>query len=58
MLSEKSGLGKNNKPKNKPNNIDQAENMLSLLSGKTHQVYTGVCLKWIENNIQQLFFRG
>ncbi|SVD63412.1 uncharacterized protein METZ01_LOCUS416266, partial [marine metagenome] len=40
---------------NKPNNFDQAENMLSLLSGKTHQVYTGVSLKWIENNIQHTF---
>ena len=40
---------------NKPNDSTQANNMLSMLSGKTHQVYTGVCLKWIENNIQHTF---
>ena len=40
---------------NKPNDSTQAENMLSMLSGKTHQVYTGVCIKWIENNIQHTF---
>ena len=40
---------------NKPNDSTEANNMLSMLSGKTHQVYTGVCLKWIENNIQHTF---
>ena len=40
---------------NKPEDSTQAENMLSKLSGKTHQVYTGVCLKWINNNIQHTF---
>ena len=40
---------------NKPDDSSQAENMLEMLSGKTHQVYTGVCLKWIENNIQHTF---
>ena len=29
--------------------------MLEMLSGKTHQVYTGVCLKSIKNNIQHTF---
>jgi len=40
---------------NKPDDSAHAENMLSRLSGKTHQVYTGVCLKWINNNIQHTF---
>ena len=40
---------------NKPNNSTQANNMLETLSGNTHQVYTGVCLKWMENNIQHTF---
>ena len=40
---------------NKPNNSDHAINMLEMLSGRTHQVYTGVCLKWMENNIQHSF---
>ena len=29
--------------------------MLQTLSGKTHQVYTGVCLKWAKKNIHHLF---
>ena len=33
----------------------QAQNMLETLSGKTHHVYTGVCLKWAERNIHHLF---
>jgi len=41
---------------NKPDDSCQAEKMLSLLNGKTHQVYTGVCLNWINNNIQHSFF--
>ena len=40
---------------NKPDDRAQAENMLSMLSGKTHQVYTGVCLEWLGNNIQHTF---
>ena len=40
---------------NKPNDSAQAENMLSILSGKTHQVYTGVGLRCRENNIQHTF---
>ena len=40
---------------NKPNNSSEAINMLETLSGKTHQVYTGVCLHWMKNNIQHSF---
>ena len=39
----------------KPNDKAAAEHMLKTLSGKTHQVYTGVCLKWTEKNIHHLF---
>ena len=39
----------------KPDDKAAAEHMLQTLSGKTHQVYTGVCLKWTEQNIHHLF---
>ena len=39
----------------KPDDKAQAQNMLNILSGKTHQVYSGVCLKWTEKNINHLF---
>ena len=39
----------------KPDDKTQAQNMLNNLSGKTHQVYTGVCLKWAEKNIHHIF---
>ena len=39
----------------KPYDTNQAQNMLQTLSGKTHQVYTGICLKWTEKNIHHLF---
>ena len=39
----------------KPNDKAAAEHMLQTLSGKTHQVYTGVCLKWTKKNIHHLF---
>ena len=39
----------------KPNDKVVAEHMLQTLSGETHQVYTGVCLKCTEKNIHHLF---
>ena len=39
----------------KPNDKVHAQNMLNTLSGKTHQVYSGVCLNWEEKNIHHLF---
>jgi len=39
----------------KPDDKAQAQNMLQTLSGKTHKVYSGVCLKWTEKNIHHLF---
>jgi len=39
----------------KPENKKMAQNMLKTLSGKTHHVYTGVCLKWADKNIHHLF---
>ena len=40
---------------NKPDDSSQAENMLSMLSGKTHLVHTGVYVQWIKNDIQHAF---
>jgi len=39
----------------KPEDKTMAQNMLETLSGKTHHVYTGVCLKWADKNIHHLF---
>ena len=39
----------------KPDDKAQAQEMLETLSGKTHHVYSGVCLKWAEKNIHHLF---
>ena len=39
----------------KPEDKAMAQNMLETLSGKTHHVFTGVCLKWAERNIHPLF---
>ena len=39
----------------KPDDKADAEKMLKALSAKTHQVYTGVCLKNVEKNIHHLF---
>ena len=39
----------------KPKDKTMAQNMLKTLSGKTHHVYTGVCLKWADKNIHHLF---
>ena len=41
----------------KPRNLEHAKEMISSLQGKTHQVYTGVCLCWNNEKInQQLTF--
>jgi len=39
----------------KPEDKTMAQNMLETLSGKTHHVYTGVCLKWDDENIHHIF---
>ena len=39
----------------KPDDSTHAIIMLEMLSGKTHQVYTGVCLKSMKNNIHHTF---
>ncbi len=36
---------------NKPANMDEARAMLKSLSGKTHTVYTGVCLVLLDKNV-------
>lgn len=49
----------------KPKNIDDARNMLSLLSGKKHQVFTGLCIidselekKAVDVGITDVYFRN
>jgi septum formation protein len=44
----------NNRVMNKPENVSEAKNMLETLSGNTHFVYTGVCIK--QNNKTITFF--
>tara|TARA_B100000945_G_scaffold49949_1_gene35565 strand:+ start:891 stop:1451 length:561 start_codon:yes stop_codon:yes gene_type:complete len=46
----------NNKILNKPSNISEAKKMLTLLSGKTHKVLTGVSLQNQSLNINSVFF--
>ena len=45
----------NNKILGKPDDEIQAQNMLNILSGNTHKVYSGICLQWIDKNIHHLF---
>lgn len=40
----------------KPSSIDEARQFLKELSGKTHNVITGVCLKCISKNRRELFY--
>jgi len=37
----------------KPTNEEEAREMLQLLSGKTHQVYTGITIKTVHNTITE-----
>ena len=37
----------------KPRDLEHAKEMISSLQGKTHQVYTGVCLYWNNEKINQ-----
>lgn len=37
----------------KPRDLEHAKEMISSLQGKTHQVYTGVCLYWNDEKINQ-----
>jgi len=39
----------------KPEDKTSAKHMLQTLSGETHHVYTGVCIKWADENIHHLF---
>jgi len=39
----------------KPEDKTSAKHMLQTLSGETHHVYTGVCIKWADKNIHHLF---
>ncbi|MDO4287929.1 MAG: Maf family protein [Eubacterium sp.] len=41
----------------KPSSREEAKEMLALLSGKTHQVYTGVCLYQSEEHLDVFFAR-
>ena len=43
---------------NKPINNSQAKKMLSLLSGKSHHVYTGISLMWKANSIEHTFIEN
>ena len=38
---------------NKPENFEHAQNMLQKLSGKTHQVISGICMKSHEKHVSQ-----
>ena len=37
----------------KPKNLEHAKEMITSLQGKTHQVYTGVCICWNDGKINQ-----
>ena len=40
----------------KPSNLDEAAAMLSKLSGRWHQVYTAVSLRWMEGSYVEDFY--
>lgn len=41
----------NGRELNKPSDMDEAKDMIRELSGASHEVYTGICLRWKENRI-------
>ena len=41
----------NGRELNKPNDPGEAKEMIRELSGASHEVYTGICLRWKENRI-------
>lgn len=40
---------------NKPGDLDEARAMLRRLSGRTHRVHTGVCLRWDSRSVRHEF---
>jgi len=46
----------NDKIMGKPNDKQDAINMLQILSGNTHQVITAVSIQYVQNNINHTFF--
>ncbi|OUX21106.1 MAG: septum formation protein Maf [bacterium TMED250] len=40
----------------KPRNVNESREMLCMLSGKTHKVFTGVSIQNINKNINELFY--
>jgi len=51
ILAADTTVAFNGKIFNKPQNLDEARSMLTELSGKTHQVFTGICLIQKSRNI-------
>lgn len=61
LLTADTVVAIDNKILGKPKDEDEARNMLRLLSGKTHQVYTGITIKsvsktWTETDVADVEF--
>lgn len=50
LLGADTVVSYNNEILQKPSDYDDAYNMIALLQDRTHQVYTGVTMIWLENN--------